>query len=116
MEKSKLISVRISKGMSQKIIADKMNMDVSTYNRKEKGVSKIRQEEWIRLADILAVPIEEIYQNEESHVFVFKDNSIGNYIGTNHIYAIPESMLDVQRKYIKSLEQEIERLNLLIKK
>jgi hypothetical protein len=91
-----------------------MFMDVFTYNRKEKGVSKIRQEEWIKLADILTVPIEEIYENEESHVFIFKDNSIGNYLGTNHIYSIPESMLDIQRKYILSLE-EIERLNILLK-
>jgi transcriptional regulator with XRE-family HTH domain len=110
MEKKLLIKMREAKGNTQKEIADLMNMDVSNYNRREKGMAKIRNEEWEKLAKILGVPIEEIYESEESQYFIFKDNSIGNYLGTNHIYSIPEYFLDIQRKYIAKLEAEIDKL------
>ncbi|NBR15990.1 MAG: XRE family transcriptional regulator, partial [Crocinitomicaceae bacterium] len=95
MEKLKLASVRKSKGLSQKEVAERLFVDVSTYNRKEKGSVKIRNTEWIKLSQFLNVPIEEIFEEDESHVFIFNDNSTGSYLGTNHIYAIPESLLDV---------------------
>lgn len=63
-----------------------------------------------KLSQILQVPIEDIYESEESNFFVFKDSSIGNYLGTNHIYSIPEYFLENQRKYIQKLEEENERL------
>jgi DNA-binding XRE family transcriptional regulator len=110
MEKVKLIQLRKTKGMSQQDMAERLYMDVSTYNRKEKGNVEIRAEEWSKIAEILTVRVEEIYEQEESHLFVFKDNATGNYLGTNHIYAIPESMLESQRKYIALLEAEVERL------
>lgn len=110
MEKVKMLNIRIKKGLTQQQMADKLYMDVSTNNRKEKGQVKIRREEWIKIADALEVSIEDIYEGEESHVFVFRDQSTGNYLGTNHIYAIPQSMLDSQQKYITLLEAENERL------
>lgn len=85
-------------------------MDVSTYSRKEKGQVKIRKEEWTKIAKALEVSVEEIFESEDAHFFVFNDQSTGNYLGTNHIYAIPQSLLDVQQKYIAQLEAEIERL------
>lgn len=46
--------------------------------------------------------------------FVFKDSSTGNYLGTNHIYSIPEYLLESQRKYIARLEEEITLLKNLL--
>jgi hypothetical protein len=91
-------------------MANALYMDVSTYNRKEKGQVKIRKEEWVKIADALDVSLEEIYEGEEAHFFVFRDQSTGKYLGTNHIYSIPQSLLDVQQKYIEQLEKEIERM------
>jgi DNA-binding XRE family transcriptional regulator len=108
MEKTRLASIRSIKGFTQQQMADKLFMDVSTYNRKEKGQVKIRKEEWSKIADVLEVSIEDIYEGEESHVF--RDQSTENYLGTNHIYAIPQSMLASQQKYIVMLEAEIARL------
>lgn len=106
MEKSKLIEIRTKKGITQKVMADKLFMDVSNYNRREKGFMKISNQEWEKIANILDVKIDEIYENEESHFFVFRDQSTGNYLGTNNIYSIPEYILDVQKKYIQKLEDE----------
>lgn len=105
MQKTKLISARSKKGLTQKQIASKLNMDVSNYNRREKGQMKISNSEWEKLSKILEVPIEEIYESEESNFFVFKDNATDN-ISTNNFYTIPEYLLDNQRKYIQKLEEE----------
>lgn len=110
MRKSKLIQTRNKKDFSQQYMAENMHMDVSNYNRRESGQAKINQQEWEKLSQILQVPIEDIYESEESNFFVFKDSSIGNYLGTNHIYSIPEYFLENQRKYIQKLEEENERL------
>jgi transcriptional regulator with XRE-family HTH domain len=110
MEKKLLIEKRHQKGLSQQQVAELMSMDVSNYNRREKGQCKIRGEEWEKLSKIFDVPVEEIYESEESHYFVFKDSSVGNYQGTNNIYSIPEHFIDMHRKYTIKLEEEIERL------
>lgn len=116
MEKKRLISIRTSKGITQQQIADKLFMDISNYNRKEKGHVKIRTDEWEKLSEILETPLEEIYEAEETHCFVFRDSSTGNYLGTNHFYSIPEHFLESQRKYIQKLEEEIESLKQQIEK
>lgn len=110
MEKKRLISIRTSKGLTQQQVADQLFMDISNYNRKEKGHVKIRPDEWEKLSDILEIPLEEIYEAEEAHCFVFRDSSTGNYLGTNHFYSIPEHFLESQRKYITKLEEEIAEL------
>lgn len=115
MEKKLLIQVRNTKGFTQKEMADLMAMDVSNYNRREKGSVKISKDEWGKLAKILDVLFGQIYEPDESHYFVFKDNSIGNYLGTNHNYAIPEYFLEMQHKYIQKLEEEIEELKKKVK-
>ena len=107
MEKVRLINRRKERKMSQATIAEKLCMDVSCYNRREKGQVKVSLQEWEKLADILDVPIGEIYEPEENQVFICKDNSTVHYQGTNHIYSVPEYLLDTQRKYISILENEI---------
>ena len=110
MEKKLLSSARIKKSITLQQMADRVSMDVSNYNRKEKGNIKIRPEEWERFAKALDVGVEEIYEPDETHYFVFKDSSIGNYLGTNNIYSIPEYLLGMPRKYIEKFEEEIRNL------
>ena len=107
MEKYRLIEKRKAKGFTQSAIADKLCMDVSNYNRRERGQSKISLEEWEKLSDILQEPIENIYESEDSQVFICRDSSTVHYQGTNNIYSVPEYLLEVQRKYIEKLENEI---------
>ncbi|MCU7614941.1 helix-turn-helix transcriptional regulator [Chryseobacterium sp. GMJ5] len=118
MEKTKLIEVRKRKNMSQEKMADILCMDVSNYNRREKGTAKISLQEWQKIAETLEIPLEEIYENEESLVFIFNDNSTGNGNGVGNInnYNIPLSIWESQKKYIEKLEAEIESLKAEIDK
>lgn len=106
MGKFKPIEARKQKGFSQNYMADKFCMDVSNYNRHEKGTVKITTKEWETLAEILETPMENIYEAEESQIFICRDNATGNYQGTNNIYTVPEYLLENQRKYIQKLEVE----------
>lgn len=108
--KKKLHQATVSKGFNQEKIADALGMNVSNYNRKEKGHVKIFKEEWERLSKLLEVPLEDIYESEESMVFICKDNATGYVNGTNNVYSVPEYFLEHQRKYIAKLEEEVERL------
>ena len=110
MEKTKLIESRKRKGFSQQQMAEHLCIDVSNYNRREKGQIRINTNEWEKIATLLEVPVEEIYENEDANFFVFRDNSKGTYLGTNHIYSIPDHLLESQRKYIAKLEEEIKAL------
>ena len=63
-------------------------------------------QKWEKLVDILTVPIDEIYEPDDNQVFICKDKATGNYQGTNHIYSVPEHLLETQREYIEVLEKE----------
>lgn len=110
MIKEKLIELRIAKGYSQKQIAEKLFMDVSTYSRREKGQIKISNQEWIKLSQILETPLETIFESEEGMTFIYNDNSSGN--SGNHFYSIPQFIMDNQRKYIEKLEEENQALKI----
>jgi transcriptional regulator with XRE-family HTH domain len=110
MEKLKLIEARKQKKLSQQQMAEKLCLDVSNYNRRERGIMKIAFREWEKLSEILDVPVEDIYESEDTQVFICKDSSTVHYQGTNNIYSVPEYLLETQKKYIEKLEQEIAEL------
>ena len=106
MEKLKLIEKRKSKGLSQSEIADRLYMDTSNYCRRESGQMKIAYFEWEKLADILEVPVGDIYEPEDNQVFICMDNTTVHNQGTNNICSIPEYLLEMQRKYVEILEKK----------
>ena len=106
IEKNKLIEICTLRGFSQKQVVDHHFMDASNYNCREKGKSKIASNEFGKLARILEVLIEDIFENDDSMVFICRDNATGNYQGNDSIYSTPEFMLESQRKYLLKLESE----------
>lgn len=116
MEKTKLIETRKRKGLSQQIVAEKLCMDVSNYNRREKGLVRITAPEWEKLAHLMQVPVEDIFETEEPTFIICKDQSVGINNGTNNVYTIPEFLLESQRKYIAKLEEENAQLKEALKK
>ena len=107
--KHRLIEARKRTGYSQENMSSELGMDVSSYSRRENGQVKISNKEWQKISDILEVPLEDIYEAEESMIMIFNDNSTGNgNIVTN--YTLPQSVLDSQKKYIEKLEDEIRNL------
>jgi len=67
MVKEKLIEMRKAKGFSIEEIAEKMCKSASSYYRREKGQTKIHLDEWKKLTKILNVPLEDIYEPEDSN-------------------------------------------------
>ncbi|MCD0472675.1 helix-turn-helix transcriptional regulator [Flavobacterium sp. JAS] len=60
--KSKLLNARLNKGFSQEQLADLIGMTQSNYCRREKGLKKISDAEWIKIAKELNVKKEDIYE------------------------------------------------------
>lgn len=83
MQKEKLRTVRKRKGFTQQQIADAIATDVSNYSRKESGSVKIMHHEWEKIAKLLDVPVEEIYEEEEAKIIVenpvFNDSPGANF-------------------------------------
>ena len=115
MTKNKLQEKRISKKLSQEYMANSLGMDVSNYSRRENGQTKISKNEWMKMAKLLDVPLEDIFEDEEGIVFIFNDQATGNgNIVTN--YSIPQYIMEHQKKYIEKLENEITALQAQINK
>ena len=112
--------MRKSKRIPQEQIAEFLNMSVSCYNRREKGLVYIKQEQWEKLAKILDVSVDDIYESDEPQSFICMDNASANFNGTNlgtsNIYAVPKELLETQQKYIVILEEKIKELKKLLEK
>jgi len=107
--KHRLIETRKRIGYSQEYLSSVLGMDISSYSRRENGQIKISNKEWQKISEILEVPLDDIYESEDSVILIFNDNSSGNgNVVTN--YTIPQTMLDSQKKYIEKLEEEVRSL------
>ncbi|MDR2836876.1 MAG: helix-turn-helix domain-containing protein [Bacteroidales bacterium] len=118
MKKTKLITAREKKGYSQLFMAEVLGIDESGYCRREKGQTKINNDEWKKLAKELGVLVNDIYEPDDSQFFIYNDNSSGDYHGNNNttIFSIPESLLASQQEYIEKLKEEINILKECLKK
>lgn len=106
----KLKTLRKQKGISQEKMAKILATDTSNYSRKERGETRIHEDEWKKLADALEVPVEEIKDEENGLSFkyespTFNDHAIG---GNVNYYNIPNSIIDSLHDYIKILKEQIE--------
>jgi transcriptional regulator with XRE-family HTH domain len=108
MLKEKLIDKRKEKGFSQERMADLLGLDTSNYSRRENGDTKIKITEWEKIAEILNVPISEIFESEESNIYkINSKNSTGGQIGDNNsIIGVDKTTLDNLNEYIKALKED----------
>jgi transcriptional regulator with XRE-family HTH domain len=97
--KEKLRETRLNKGLSQEALADLLGMTQSNYSRRENGKKAILETEWSKIAKVLNVNKETIYE--------------ANRLNTSHnssvkvpINNIPNQVLD----YIEFLENENSKL------
>jgi transcriptional regulator with XRE-family HTH domain len=116
MKKMKLYEVRKQKSFSQRKIAACLCMDVSNYNRREMGQVEISIAEWQKLAKILEVPLEKIYEPDGRQTLITQDGGLSDQQETNRTCSVPECLLTTQQKYIRKLEKEIAELRTLLKK
>jgi len=108
MEKSLLIKTRKKLGFSCKEIADLLCMEEYSYRRRESGKTKISNQEWKKISNILSVPFEMIFEAENGS-FNNSENSTPK-INTPQSYNIPKELLDNQQEYISILKIENDTL------
>ena len=115
MIKQKLFLKRQELGYSQEYLAEGLGLSQSQYSRREKGVKKISDEEWEKLAELLKVPVEEIKElDKDKNIVVNNDNQSGNfsnYGGNNNTFhTTDKETIAFLLEHIKKLEKEIEEL------
>ena len=109
--KSKLISARKEKNMTQHDMADLLYISQSQYQRRERGEVRISKEEWERIAKLLDKEVEDIKEDDGTTTINNYGDHSGNYVaGDNHFYNIPEFIMKNQQEYIEMLKEEIKRL------
>lgn len=108
MKKENLFRIRTKKGVSQDEISVMLGMDQTTYSRKETGNLKINTREWKKIAQILDVPLSDIFEHEDPSVVINNDNSPNSKVMTysSDYCNVPEYILESLQNYIKKLEAE----------
>ncbi|WP_276378967.1 helix-turn-helix domain-containing protein [Flavobacterium sp. H4147] len=103
MEHENLIKARKEKGLTQKEMAEMLAMEQTTYSKKERGISRIRENEWARFAKILDKNIDDLKNNF----------SQANEIDNHKMYL---QIIEMIIKYSQKLEEENSVLKQLLKK
>ena len=114
--KEKLIEMRKLRGLTQKDMAERLNMEVSGYTKRENGQRRIRLNLWAECAEILKCKIEDIYEEDEKQSNTFNNNATVKYGANNMYLTVHEAVIDKQLNYIQKLEQEIIELKKMIMK
>lgn len=115
MEKTKLINARKAKGFSSKEIADLLSIEEYSYRRRERGETKISNKEWKKIAEILEVDYQDIFEPDFYSVNIHNENGqVNNTTHTQKIqyYNIPKEMIETQQEYINLLKKEIETITI----
>ncbi|GEN69856.1 helix-turn-helix domain-containing protein [Chryseobacterium rhizosphaerae] len=107
MAPTKLEIVRKQKNVTQKELADILPTDVSNYSRKERGLVKIYDSEWEKLAAALGVCVEDIKE--------VRDHK-GNFISVSKKRSLRKDLIiEKLQKYIILLEKQNQELKEEIK-
>jgi transcriptional regulator with XRE-family HTH domain len=113
--KEKLFEARTSKGLSQEELADLIGMTQPNYSRRENGLKKISDTEWVKIAKELGVKKEDIYE-EDSQKVVYK-NIKGNSFNYGNIsyFNVPDFVLE-HIELLKTQNAELKQENQAMKK
>jgi hypothetical protein len=67
---------------------------------------------------LLGVSVEDIFESDESQVFIYNEHSSSSYYGDNNStinFSVPQFMLYALQRHIKNLEEENKHLKDLLK-
>lgn len=110
MEKIKLINARKKIGISLKEMADLLKMEDYSYRRRENGETKITYKEWQKMAEILKVEVDDIFESDNSLINIHNENgqvNASSNLQKIQYYNIPKEMIDSQQEYINLLKEQI---------
>jgi transcriptional regulator with XRE-family HTH domain len=118
----RLKKIRIEKNISQDFLAKKIGITQKAYSKIENNETKLNVEVLQKISEILDVPIESFFKGSSSPILNdFSNRSGGDNViyKNNSIEKIEElynKILSVKDEVIKSKNEEIETLKLVIKK
>lgn len=95
--------MRTLRGFTQEEVAKYLATDKANYCKKEKGIVKIHAREWEKLATFLSCEVDDIFEREETTIFINSQNVIGDHSIYN---AYNELAHETMRKYIAKLEED----------
>lgn len=101
---------REQKGLRQQDVADKLNMNIRSYQNLESGVTKLDVERLAQLAEVLESPIEELLKQEGVYIHQeiqeIKDSGSGFVYYQEVSGKLFEKLLDAKEVEIQSLKEE----------
>lgn len=110
MLKKRLLEARLNKGISQEKMADLIGMTQPNFCRREKGVKKISDAEWAKMAKELGVKKEDIYESD-GLLILYKSIEENNSCN-NHSFIVPDFVIE----HIELLKEENRELKEKLKK
>ncbi|MCV9930767.1 helix-turn-helix transcriptional regulator [Flavobacterium sp. LS1R47] len=106
--KEKLLNARLNKGLSQEELAYLIGMTQSNYSRRERGLKKISDYEWIQIAKHLEVKEEDIYELDTPN----EDRLNINHSIETESFIIPSfviELIELLKAKIKKLEDQVKK-------
>lgn len=106
--REKIRLLRQSRKWSQEYIAEKLGMSTNGYGEIERGGSRITIEKLEELSRLFEIPINELYDDESTNIFIAHNNHNATQAQHNHQnYCDDCSKLD---------KHELEKMQLVIEK
>lgn len=106
MVKTKLYELRVQKDIRQEEMADLVGVGQATYSRKERGITDVTMEEWILMAKILEVKVEDIYRPNSRTVTTSRKTT--NKLTNLPLYIV--NQIDQLKKENAALKEELKNL------
>jgi transcriptional regulator with XRE-family HTH domain len=104
---NKIRSLRLLRGYSQEYMADKLEINQTTYSRIETDQQKLTAEMLEKIARLLGVSVTDITNNEPLII----QNNASNYGAQGKIENFYADQKDLYEKMIAAKDKEIERLS-----
>lgn len=117
----RLKKMRLEKNVSQDFLAKKLGFTQKAYSKIENNETKLNVEVLQRISEVLEVPIESFFNNNNQPILndfsnrTGGDNVIYKNNSTEKIDELYKQLLDAKDEVIKSKVDEIENLKYLLK-
>lgn len=102
MNKIKLKEARLAINLSQEELADLIGMTQSNYSRRENGRKNITEVEWNRLAKVLNVEKDAIYESDKEERSIVK-------ISSSKTPSLEMEQIELLKKENKILKKKLKR-------
>ncbi len=96
------------KNLTRDEMADKLDMSLSGYSKLERGIVDLSVTKLYKVAEILEVSVSQILNFDASQIFNVSNNQVVNGVEIKEQHHHYQD--EYKDKYIKKLEEEVERL------